>query len=107
MLFLKSSGFMSAVEKPSQGSRTFLIILFYAGTFVLFLLGPGKVYAQNPQQPIPDGTEGEFFPRPYDSLKNLSKKDKWENWNEFDGPLTTLKFGLGFMESSPDSARTP
>jgi phosphate-selective porin OprO and OprP len=74
-----------------------IIIFFYSGTFIFFSLRPFKANAQNPAQPIPDGTEGEYFPKPYDSLKDLSKKDKWGNWNEFDGPLTTLKFGLGFM----------
>ena len=75
----------------------FFLKLFCAGTFIFLGLNPIKTYSQNPAQPIPDGTEGEFFPKPYDSLKNLTTKDKWENWNEFDGPLTTLKFGLGFM----------
>ena len=76
-----------------------LIIFFYSGTFIFFSLHPATAQAQNPKQPIPDGTEGETFPKPYDSLENtnLSKKDKWENWNEFDGPLTTLKFGIGFI----------
>ena len=60
-------------------------------------LNPIKTYSQNPPDSIPDGTEGEFFPKPYESDSNLTKKDKWKNWNEFDGSLTTLKFGLGFM----------
>ncbi len=97
--------FTSLPENPEElKERTFkwpkaLIIFFYSGTFIFFSLRPIAAQAQNPNQPIPDGTEGEFFPKPYDSLENtnLSKKDKWENWNEFDGPLTTLKFGLGFM----------
>ena len=74
-------------------------ILLFAGIVGFCLLISPGIYSQNPNQPIPDGSEGEFFPKPYDSLANtnLSTKDKWENWNEFDGPLTTLKFGLGFM----------
>ncbi len=84
-----------------------LILLSCAGIIIFFLI-PVKTYSQNPASGIPDGTEGEVFPTPYDSLSGLSKKDKWKNWNEFDGPLTTLKFGIGFMTEyagfSQDSA---
>ncbi|HSZ32473.1 MAG TPA: hypothetical protein VK772_04135 [Puia sp.] len=88
---------MGAIMKSLNVFRKSFFFYGSIGTFIFFSLNPVKLYAQNPAKSIPDGTEGEFFPKPYDSLTNLSKKDKWENWNEFDGPLTTLKFGLGFM----------
>jgi phosphate-selective porin OprO/OprP len=49
--------------------------------------------AQN--QPVPDGTEGEVF----DTLhhKKSHTPHRFTNWNYFDGPLTTLKLGGGFL----------
>ncbi len=84
-------------KKKTSNWPKALTLFLYSGTFIFFSLSSIHVYSQNPSKQIPDGTEGEYFPKPYDSLPNLSKKDKWANWNEFDGPLTTLKFGLGFM----------
>jgi phosphate-selective porin OprO and OprP len=97
-LFINYSigNFEEARGKTFRWSRV-LMIFFYTGTFIFLSLRPLKLYSQNTKPPIPDGTDGEYFPKPYDSLKDLSKKDKWENWNEFDGPLTTLKFGIGFI----------
>ncbi len=75
-----------------------LLILFYcAGTGFFLSLNPFLTYSQKPTKPIPNGTDGEVFPKPYNADSMVSGKDKWNNWNEFDGPLTTLKFGIGFM----------
>jgi len=41
-----------------------------------------------------NGTEGEVF---RDKQTDTVPKGKYAHWNEFDGPLTTLKFGGGFL----------
>ena len=59
--------------------------------FSLSLLVSSFVYAQ---QPVPDGTQGEVFrPVTEDSLTHQPEM----KLNEFDGPLSSLKFGGGFM----------
>ncbi len=96
-LFNRSFGIFADNKGKTFKWQKSLKIFFYSGTFFFLSLRPVKLYSQNTKPPIPDGTDGQYFPKPYDSLKDLSKKDKWENWNEFDGPLTTLKFGIGFI----------
>src|SRR4051812_38185538 len=59
--------------------------------FVIIIFIPVISFGQNV---IPDGTSGETF-KQVDSTK-LSK-NKYAYWNEFDGPLTSLKLGMGWM----------
>jgi phosphate-selective porin OprO/OprP len=77
-------------------AKSLFIFCFSAAITIIGIL-PIKVFSQNPAKPIPNGTDGEVFSKPYNPDSVTSKKDKWDNWNEFDGPLTTLKFGIGFM----------
>jgi phosphate-selective porin OprO/OprP len=49
---------------------------------------------QSEKEPVLDGTEGEVFRQPDTAAV---QKNKYDHWNEFDGPLTTLKLGLGWM----------
>ncbi len=57
---------------------------------ILFLIS-----RQATGQAVPDGTEGEVF----DTVnhKKSHPQPKFANWNYFDGPLTTLKLGGGFL----------
>src|SRR5512146_1091300 len=57
---------------------------------LLFILSERSV-----GQEIPDGTQGEVLQRePGDTI---IKDRNLKNWNKFDGPLTTLKIGVGFL----------
>ena len=49
-------------------------LFFCVGTFIFFGLNPIGAFSQNPAKSIPDGTEGEFFPKPYDSLNPIFRK---------------------------------
>ena len=53
----------------------------------------GNAYTQQKNEPIPDGTEGEFF----HSLDSSFKIKKQKNWNEFNLHFTTLRFGAGLL----------
>ncbi len=50
-------------------------------------------FSQEPEKRIPDGTQGEFF----ELSDSAISKSKYAKWNYFDGPLTTLKLGGGFL----------
>ena len=58
---------------------------------IILFLASFTSYGQQP--PVPDGTQGEVF-REVDSL---NPKDLGMKLNEFDGPLSSLKFGGGIM----------
>lgn len=81
----KKPGFIS---KPVRSNGAFSLPVLL---MLLLLL----VYGQSQSQVVPDGTEGEVF----DTL--IYDPDfvphKYANWNQFDGPLTTLKFGGGYL----------
>jgi phosphate-selective porin OprO/OprP len=53
-----------------------------------------SVIAQENKEPVPDGTEGEVF---RDTKNDTVSASKYAHWNEWDGPLTTLKFGGGLL----------
>jgi phosphate-selective porin OprO/OprP len=53
---------------------------------------PGYLLCQDTTEVIPDGTQGETMEIPkVDTVLTLG------NWYEFDGPLSTLKLGGGFL----------
>lgn len=60
-------------------------VTFYV---LILLLLSGQAFAQNF-----DGTQGEVF-KPKDSVPS---NYKYARWNEFDGPLTTLRIGGGML----------
>src|SRR4051812_40575895 len=53
---------------------------------------------QTNKEPQPDGTSGEVFSSGDSAnLLPFSKETKYPRWNEFDGPVSTLKLSMGFM----------
>lgn len=87
MEFIKKSGFTATIV---TAGKPFPKLVFLIVT-VLFL--PHKSTGQEPEIRIPDGTQGEFF----DTVKSTDSNSKYAKWNYFDGPLTTLKIGGGFL----------
>jgi len=58
----------------------------------LLMIAPNELFCQDSTEVIPDGTQGETM--------KISKVDTvltLGNWYEFDGPLSTLKLGGGFL----------
>jgi phosphate-selective porin OprO and OprP len=70
-----------------------IIFISLPSLIVIFLLFASEtLYCQDSTEVIPDGTEG--------LIMKVSKKDtviKPGKWNEFDGPVSTLKFGFAFL----------
>lgn len=77
------------ISKPCK------IILFRLHYLLMFLLliPYEQSFCQEPSRIIPDGTQGEVFV----VGDSAATGAKFKNWNEFDGPLTTLKIGGGFL----------
>lgn len=57
--------------------------------FLIYLL-PTQLFAQDSTKELPDGTEGVLFPT---NTRDIQKKMQP---NEFDGPVSTLKLGIGY-----------
>jgi phosphate-selective porin OprO/OprP len=58
----------------------------------LLMIGPNELFCQDSTEVIPDGTQGETMKiGKVDTVLTLG------NWYEFDGPLSTLKLGGGFL----------
>lgn len=58
----------------------------------LLLIASNELFCQDSTEVIPDGTQGETITiSKHDTLLTLG------NWNEFDGTLSTLKLGGGFL----------
>jgi len=65
------------------------------GLLMLLLLIPfNQSFCQEPIRVIPDGTEGEVMV----VKESDTSGAKLKNWNEFDGPLSTLKINVWFLE---------
>jgi phosphate-selective porin OprO/OprP len=53
---------------------------------------------QNNKEPQPDGTMGFVFSgKDSADVLPFKKENKYPRWNEFDGPVSSLKLGMGFM----------
>lgn len=63
--------------------------------FVFFLLTVDQVLSQISPGVIPDGTQGETMK--INDADTIPQRLSFENWNQFDGPLSTLKIGGGFL----------
>lgn len=61
--------------------------------FIALLFSPILSFCQEPKKPVLDGTEGDVF----EDAETSDTKGKYAKWNYFDGPLTTLKIGGGFL----------
>ena len=58
----------------------------------LLMIAPSELFCQDSTEVIPDGTQGETMEiGKVDTVLTLG------NWYEFDGPLSTLKIGGGFL----------
>ncbi len=67
----------------------------YSLLILILLLFHGQSFCQIKPGVIPDGTQGETMKiRETDTVPD---RLSFENWNQFDGPLTTLKIGGGFL----------
>jgi len=65
-----------------------------SGIFIFFVLILSQAsFAQQPEKRIPDGTEGEYFKAP----DTTTSKRKFTSWNQYDGPVSTVKFGFAFL----------
>lgn len=62
---------------------------------LLFHLSQEPVLSQVTPGEIPDGTQGETMV--IHDADTVKPRVTLDNWNEFDGPLTTLKIGVGFL----------
>jgi len=67
----------------------------YGLLMVLLLLLHEQSSCQISTGVIPDGTQGETFK--ISKTDTLAQPLTYENWNKFNGPLTTLKIGGGFL----------
>lgn len=72
--------------------RTIHVLFIFISLLFLF---PGMSYSQEEKNPVPDGTEGQFFE--VQELDSISGKPKKLPFNLFENDYTTLKVGLGFM----------
>src|SRR5688572_19334922 len=72
------------VKIPATGKTLLLFFLLF------FAITPG--FSQETQKPSPDGTDGQVF-----EADTSTSKRKYENWNQFDGKLTTLKIAGGLI----------
>jgi len=61
-------------------------------SLLFFLLIAAHAFSQEEPEPIPNGTQGEVF-----ESDTVKPKRKYEKWYMFDGPLTTLQIGGGFL----------
>lgn len=71
--------------------------LFGSNGFLIFisLLIHGQVLGQIEPGTIPDGTQGETME--ITESDTIRKRLSFENWNQFNGSASTLKFGGGFL----------
>jgi phosphate-selective porin OprO/OprP len=59
--------------------------------YVLICILPAPLFAQDSTKEFPDGTEGVLFPsNTRDTIKKMQP-------NEFDGPVSTFRIGLGYI----------
>jgi phosphate-selective porin OprO/OprP len=59
---------------------------------------PNYSFSQETPRIIPDGTQGEVMVvNKKDSASNQVTLRDWKDWNKFNGPLTTLTLGGGFL----------
>jgi hypothetical protein len=59
------------------------------------LIAPGQALCQDSILVVPDGTQGETFK--INKADTIPRPLTFENWNQFDGSLTTLRIGGGFL----------
>ena len=66
----------------------------FLGTLIILCTSSYALIAQPTEKDIPNGTQGEYF-----KSDSLDKQPEWEyaGWNRFDGPLTNLVLGGGFL----------
>ncbi|MBK6731573.1 MAG: porin [Bacteroidetes bacterium] len=68
-------------------SKSLIVFLLFFFTF--------QGFAQDSTKYIADGTQGEVMKAAEPDTLNF--RERFDGWNEFDGSLTTLKLGLGFL----------
>jgi phosphate-selective porin OprO/OprP len=71
------------------------ITAVYLLFIIIFLFNATGTYSQDTTDLIPDGTQGEML----EVLKTDSSKLKWKDkrWRLFNGRISTIKFGAGFL----------
>jgi phosphate-selective porin OprO/OprP len=81
------------VDHKRKG-RLFSFLAIITEMIFLSLL-PSSVFCQEPEDEIPDGTQGEML----EVVKTDSSHQKWKDkrWRLFDGKITSFKFGGGFL----------
>jgi phosphate-selective porin OprO and OprP len=80
----------SMIQTRSEYSHFFSSVLIF-----IALCQPGEAFCQDTSKYIPDGTQGELMKDP--NPDTLRFGQRFKDWNEFDGPLTTLRIGGGFL----------
>ncbi len=68
---------------------------FYCFLISYVLIGPFNAFCQEIKQPVPDGTQGEVFRA--ESIDSVGNPTQGMKLNEWDGPLSTMKFGGGIL----------
>jgi phosphate-selective porin OprO/OprP len=86
---LKGSGLNS---KFSTTGKTFSFLAFL---FLFIFFSPDQAHGQRPIEPIPDGTQGEILDTT--TIDTSVSLDNFKYWYKFDGPVTNLQFGGGFL----------
>lgn len=79
----------------SRLARVGRILRDYGFLIFLLLLFHGQSFGQIKPGVIPDGTQGETMK--IMESDTIPERLSFENWNQFDGALTTLKIGGGFL----------
>jgi phosphate-selective porin OprO and OprP len=87
--------FFSTWYGKTLSSINFRSVLTLPTLIVILLMVPGYLLCQDSTVVIPDGTEGELLPT--GKADSVTHRWTFEKWNEIDGPLTTFKFGMGFI----------
>lgn len=88
LAFAQEKGMISSRIAGVYKKSRFVFLMY-----LTILFSPILSVCQEPRNRIDDGTQGEYFEIP-DSVET---KNRYAKWNYFDGSLTTLKIGGGFL----------
>ena len=89
LYFLRFATRLGKMSSLNNFGRTFSLPALLV---ILLAMVPGHLLCQDSTEVIPDGTQGETITiSKHDTVLTLG------NWNEFDGTLSTLKLGGGFL----------
>jgi phosphate-selective porin OprO/OprP len=86
--------FREYVGKPDS-SRIGRILGLNGLLMILLLLTQEQSFSQIQSGVVPDGTQGETFK--INKADTVAQPLTFDNWNQFNGPFSTLKIGGGFL----------